>query len=294
MTDFLTNGPLTVDEIMDAIRTQSRDESDNPVFSDENIKLAIRQAILNSSGTFFTTATTTLAFVAGTFEYTIADDIQRIVLITRDRTGWQAGTNTLSSTSVSSDIRAYRHFNFGKGSNKLHFLKDYPTSTMDIYYQRDIPVPIENRVLGALISSTSATSATLTSADPQLWHLALPAYAKIDNEIIKITAISGNTTLTIARGQLGTTAATHSNGAEVKFIVLADTQRFYNYLFAEVGRLLNQWRVQAGSGNIDVAANLTASRLFKDDKDEIVIRRPQTKKTRRLRFVPGRRQRRGL
>jgi len=42
----------------------------------------------------------------------------------------------------------------------------------------------------------------------------------VDSEIMKVTGVSG-TTLTVARGQEGTSAATHSNGADVKHILTA-------------------------------------------------------------------------
>ncbi len=289
--DFLSNGPYTCDELIEAMRVQSRDESNNPVFSNDGIKLALHQAIVNSHHSFFTTATTTLSFVSGTLEYTIANDVQRITNITRDRSSSLTGSNTLVGVT-DQDIRAFRHFNYGFGSNKLVFLRDYPTCTMTLVYERDVQVPLENRVTGAALTDTS-TSLTLVSANPQLWHLALPAYAKIDNEIIKITAISGNTSCTIVRGQMGSTAASHTNGSAVGFIVRSDTIGFYNYLFAEMGRLLNNWRVQSGSGQVDVSANITAGRLFKDDREEIIHRRRQNSKPRKMRFLPSRRPRRG-
>jgi Multicopper oxidase len=40
-------------------------------------------------------------------------------------------------------------------------------------------------------------------------------YVRIDNEVLLVTGGQGTTTWTVARGQLGTTAATHANGATV-------------------------------------------------------------------------------
>jgi hypothetical protein len=273
---------------------QSRDENANPVFADEDIKLAMRQAVLNSHGKFFSSATTTLTYVLGTNEYTIDDSIQRIVLVQRERSGVEVSSNLIGGVSFDETITSYRHFNFGKGSNKLIFYRDFPDCTMNIFYERDVPVPLESRVLGAAISTTTATSMTLTDANPQLFHLSLPAYLRIDNEIVKVTAISGNTTATIARGQLGSTAATHSNGATVSQVLFADSDRFYNFLFAEMGRLLNLWRVQSGTGQVDVSANLTASRLFKEDAQAVSTEHPQAQRPRRMKFVRERRPRRGI
>lgn len=291
MTDFLVSGPLSLDEIMEAIRVQSRDPSgSSQLFPDTEIKLAIRQAILNSHGLYYTTATTTLAFTAGTLSYTLNDDVEDIVLITRERNLGVSG-NTINSISSDGVVTSYRHFNLGRGSNKLLLTRDYPTCTFTIWYQRNVAVPIDNRTLGAALTS-AATTMTLVDANPQLFQIALPAYFKVDNEIIKVTAVSGNTSATVVRGQLGSTAAAHSNGRDLSQVPLADTDRFYAFLLNEAGRLLNEWRVQAGSGNIDVAANITAQRMFGENVANLAAKQKQPQRSRRMKFARDRRPRR--
>ena len=75
--------------------------------------------------------------------------------------------------------------------------------------------------LSAAISSTGATSCTVTdasalygAAQALLANPLVGDWIKVDSEIMKVTAVSTNT-LTITRAQLGTSAATHSNGATV-------------------------------------------------------------------------------
>ena len=75
--------------------------------------------------------------------------------------------------------------------------------------------------LSAAITSTSATSCTVTAASALYGAaqalLANPLvgdWIQIDSEVMKVTAVSTNT-LTITRGQLGTTAATHLINATV-------------------------------------------------------------------------------
>lgn len=75
--------------------------------------------------------------------------------------------------------------------------------------------------LGAAISSTSATSITF-AAGLQTMGVDIPTISGdylvlvIDDEIVYLTAYtSGATSGTISRGEEGTTAATHSNGASV-------------------------------------------------------------------------------
>lgn len=67
--------------------------------------------------------------------------------------------------------------------------------------------------LSAGITTTTGTSVSVTSAT----GIAPGNYIQVDSEIMDITAISG-TTSTVTRGQLGTTAATHTNGDTVQEI----------------------------------------------------------------------------
>ena len=70
--------------------------------------------------------------------------------------------------------------------------------------------------LSANITSTSATSCTVTSATP--YPTTGNFRIMIDNEIMEVTAVSG-TTFTIARGTENTTAATHTSGTNVNIMV---------------------------------------------------------------------------
>ena len=69
--------------------------------------------------------------------------------------------------------------------------------------------------LGAAISSSGATSITVTTAVFQPGHV-----IKIDSEYLWVSAVSG-TTLTVTRGFYGSTAATHSNGAAIDLVTVA-------------------------------------------------------------------------
>lgn len=65
---------------------------------------------------------------------------------------------------------------------------------------------------------TSATTAGQTSigvASAAGFPAAGSFYVRIDNEVLQVTGGQGTATWTVARGQLGTTAATHANGATV-------------------------------------------------------------------------------
>lgn len=62
--------------------------------------------------------------------------------------------------------------------------------------------------------TAAATSVTVTSGS----GVANNDYIQIDSEIMQVTAGGGTTSLTISRGKVGTTAATHANGATVQDI----------------------------------------------------------------------------
>jgi hypothetical protein len=71
-----------------------------------------------------------------------------------------------------------------------------------------------NTTLGAAITSTTATSITVAS----ITGIANGDYLQVDSEIMLVTAAPSGSTVTVARGQLGTAAATHLNAAAVQDI----------------------------------------------------------------------------
>lgn len=66
--------------------------------------------------------------------------------------------------------------------------------------------------ISADVTTTSATTVTVTSAA----SLSAGHLIKIDSEYLRITNVSSNT-LTVTRGQNGSTAATHTSGAAVSY-----------------------------------------------------------------------------
>ena len=68
--------------------------------------------------------------------------------------------------------------------------------------------------LNGAIASTTATTVTVDTVDATTVIPSTGAYVKIDNEILLVTARTA-TSLTVTRGALGTTAATHADNAPV-------------------------------------------------------------------------------
>jgi hypothetical protein len=71
-----------------------------------------------------------------------------------------------------------------------------------------------NTTLSAAITSTTATTVHISAGS----GIANSDYIQVDSEIMHVSSGGGTATLTVARGQLGTTTATHSNGANVQDI----------------------------------------------------------------------------
>ena len=82
-------------------------------------------------------------------------------------------------------------------------------------------IPSAATTLSAAITTTGATSASVTSAcgtggtGTYCFPYAANFYIKVDSEVMLVTAGQGTTTWTITRGQRGTTAATHLINAAV-------------------------------------------------------------------------------
>ena len=116
------------------------------------------------------------------------------------------------------------------------------------------------------VGSTSPTATTLTSSAAM--PTTVPYYIQLDNEYIKVTAVSG-VTVTIERGKFGTTAATHNNNTVIQYVAWlksADSTNPLSGVIAWVGdRLmvainnLSGWNT---TSTIGVLAGKSGSSLF--------------------------------
>ena len=64
-------------------------------------------------------------------------------------------------------------------------------------------------------SASTAAQTSMTVASAAGFPAAGSYYVRIDNEVLNVTAGQGTGTWTVTRGQLGTAAATHANGATI-------------------------------------------------------------------------------
>jgi len=125
--------------------------------------------------------------------------------------GTLAAGSQSSLTAIPSGMTLSNILQTDSNGNPLLANNGGPTATVALIGNSTNPAlgtgtrPVAN-LNGAI--SASATSARVVSAA----HLAAGDLLTIDSETVLVKSISG-TTLTIARGQSGTTAAAHSNGA---------------------------------------------------------------------------------
>lgn len=108
--------------------------------------------------------------------------------------------------------------------------------------------------LSAAVTDTGATTFTVSDAT----SLAVGQSLRVDDEVVLVTAISG-TTITVDRGQLNTTAATHSSGAD---LALATDQRgFARSSVNDIGAFERQPVALASAGTITYTENDPATAI---------------------------------
>lgn len=72
---------------------------------------------------------------------------------------------------------------------------------------------LHKRSASTLAAGINSSTTTVTLAEALPFQLGSDDYLLIDNEIVRVTAGGATTTLTVERGALDTTAASHSTGA---------------------------------------------------------------------------------
>jgi hypothetical protein len=101
----------------------------------------------------------------------------------------------------------------GIGADGLGVIGKSPVNNT-IFYWMEENVPLPRSVTAASVATTSVATVTLPSMGSV--KFAVNDAVRIDDEILLVTAIDTSAeTLTVTRGALGSTAATHASGAEV-------------------------------------------------------------------------------
>lgn len=103
----------------------------------------------------------------------------------------------------------------GAGSNGRAVLPRVPVKNREFSWQtEDVPLPI-----GTVNEALDTIETDVTVADNQAVNFPVGSTVLVDDEAMTVTAINTSThTLTVVRGSLGTTAATHLTGVEIRSI----------------------------------------------------------------------------
>jgi hypothetical protein len=113
--------------------------------------------------------------------------------------------------------------------------------------------PTHMPTLVSPISSTSATTITVSAAAPT--NIATPFVVQVDSEQIQVTGGATGTSWTVTRGYGGTTAATHSSGAQLVDIL-------FNKAFGHLYYPDPSYRATAGQAVTNLIAQLGASNIL--------------------------------
>ena len=187
--------------------------------------------------------------------------IQRVKVVRRERRQPDIQVNT-GTTLDYEDLAGWKQYRM-PGSNLLVFDRQWPAGNTEIFYERDVSIPLVDCTLSAAISS-AVTSATLAiPGSYNIYELDFPAHFQINNaEIVQVTAITPPSTVTISRGQLGTTAAAGTAGDTVTPVLVENDDRLEMFLVNSSAAYLNMLMLQNANRGADVAGNLTAMREF--------------------------------
>ena len=265
MAEILGAGFSTLTDLVSQIRTAVGDTvSANRKWSDDQIYLAIKNSLAQAGNNFFTLHkdSTNLVLAVGTLSYTLPGYMQRVRVIRRERRQPDIQIDT-GTTLDYEDLSGWKQYRM-PGSNLIVFDRGWPAGNTEIFYERDVAIPLVDCTLSAAISSTTATSMTLSIPGTySIYEIDFPSYFQINNaEIVQVTAVTAPATATISRGALGTTAATASSGAAVAPVLVENDDRLGMYIVNSAAAYLNMLMLQSANRGSDVAGNLTAMREF--------------------------------
>ena len=182
-----------------------------------------------------------------TWAPSLTEDLKFTLRKAKFTTGTTGGTVTLQNSTLPTKSLGSNPLIFTHGDATLKILhKDHHMySTSNNVTIDNIKSGASTKLNGAI--SDTATTMTVDSAtdfDDTSGKFSNDAssewYVKIDDEIMKYTAVSGNTISSITRGQDGTTAASHADDAVVELYML------HKVPFTEINK------THTTLGNIDI------------------------------------------
>lgn len=234
----------SIDDLVSELRVRLDDDATTDTeasvyFTDAQYRQAIRDAIEELQDRIFTLdeyqdsdfdGTT---FTAGDRHYDIPMYVERVLRVQRQIPPKDASTDDPEGViSPWLDVPFRQTRDVGTQKNELYSPDSYPDLVaFRIRYERHIPIPPANDQVQDDPLSDSATTLTigLAGADPA-YEWDVPMYFRIENEIVRATATSGTTDVTIERGQMGTTAASHVQNSDVEPMIVTRTRQEYSLI----------------------------------------------------------------
>jgi len=173
---------------------------------------------------------------------------------------WQtpsAGSSVTTGTFASRPTSGSGH-----SAGDVYFCSDSPYSFVydgstwngRVFGFPGTPVIVEGQTT-TLASGINDSVTTMTVSAQFTSMPSTPFYVTVGTEQIKVTAAS-TTTWTIARGDGGTTAASHSSSDTVTQMYWSRNQWDSHSNYANTGGILNLWADAAGSGSTDYGVKL--------------------------------------
>ena len=237
------------------ITTELRNPSTAQRYTDAEIDLAIRRATNYLSEYFwFEDKDTTKSFATGTFQYSYSDPIKDVYRV-----------DFLDATSSPPQIATDWYEEKQIAGTELYFLDSHTSgSTIHAWYERH-PTPFPSDLtMNATINDAVLEIAVSSSTNTIDWPAT--GYLKIDNEVMAYSAITRTATpetLTVARAQLDTAAASHATTSLLSFVNLVEKEIFFDGIRDIAIAYLNRMRI-VDAPSSDIGGNITVMREIMD------------------------------
>jgi len=221
------------------ISIELRNESgSNERYTDSELNVAIRRATAILSEYFwFTETDSSKTFTTNTFDYVYdypVKDIEKVGIIS-------------ASAPVKFSEKWYESV-----EGTLTFLSNEDSgATIRVWYKRH-PVPFPND-LATSGAHTDDTTSILVASSSSLVDWPDTGYCKIDNEVLRYTALNRSTnTFTVVRAQLSSAADAITTGTAVSFVNRVDKDVFFEGVKDLAIAYLSRMRiVDAPSADVD-------------------------------------------
>lgn len=261
----------TQTEVLDDIKNRVRDTNNDRWTSLEK-SIALNDALLTWHGRVSIPHIYTISggWVAGTYEYDLPDYIDANAMQPQMKNlvpwGYYGIRVDVEESETWIDITGWTVEPTATNTRKLRFdISPYSVDARIIWWGRQGPLP---STIPTLSSDMTASDTTLTIGSTPTIHDY--GWVKIDSEWIQYAGVTRGTSTTtlnnLVRAQNNTTAATHSNGANVTWGVAAHRQDLLQQLYDQARAYLHEmYLATAGEQERDLHERMVSYYQQKSD-----------------------------